>query len=431
MSVLADACRALDRKRRSVVIQNMSFLMAMQLANYVFPLITVPYLVRVLGIELFGLISFAISFVQYFVILTDFSFNLTATRSISIHRDDHVFVSREFWSVFLVKGCIMVVSVAIYVALVLLVDKFAADRSVYLLCIFAIVGNFLFPVWYFQGIERMKYIAIINVGVRFLFTVAVFILVRQRGDYLTAVALQTVGPAVGGAVAIAIIATKHPVQLIAPTAESLRRCVREGRDVFMTIAAATLVNNSNLFILGMFADKTMTGFFAVAEKVVRVAINVSAPINAAIFPRIGQSFGTADRRDGTRYLRHVLKYGSLLFAAMGIALLFGADTIVLLVSGQSNAAISTMIRIMSFVPLSIFVDNLYGTQVLVNIGEGRAFLMAVLIPGILSVLGSLVFVPVWQGYATATIFTVAELLVLALMAFSIKRNGFSLLFRTP
>jgi PST family polysaccharide transporter len=414
---------------RSNVAGNATFLLGLQFANYLFPLITVPYLVRVLGIDNFGLISFAIAFVQYFVIFTDYGFNLTATRSISLCRNEAILIAAEFWSVFFIKAIMMLLSICIYLALVFLIPKFNEHAAVYSCCILAIVGNFLFPVWYFQGIEKMKSIAIINIVVKFLFTIAIFVFVKTSKDYLLTILLQTGGVLFAGIIAVIVVMCRYPVSFVKPTKNHVVKNIKEGWPVFVTIMASTLVNNSNIFILGIYADTTMVGLFAVADKIVRVAINSVGPINTAIFPKVGHLFSTA-KNEGVRYLRRVLKYGTILFMIVSLMLLVFADYLVLLVSGQINHAISLMIRIMSLAPLSIFIDNIYGTQVLVNIGKGKEFMKAVLFPGVMSVILSVIFVPIWKGYATAVIFIFSELTILLFMAAYVKKNGYNLQFKS-
>jgi PST family polysaccharide transporter len=157
----------------------MFWLYVLQGLNYLVPLAVLPYLIRVLGIERYGLIAFAQAFAQYFVILTDYGFNLSATKRIALIRDDNAEVSSVFWSVLLIKVGLMVLGMIVSAVIVFSVPRFRPDAALYAIAYVAVVGNVLFPVWLFQGMEQMRYISVVTGGAKVLSAILLFALVHR------------------------------------------------------------------------------------------------------------------------------------------------------------------------------------------------------------------------------------------------------------
>lgn len=206
--MLAVFKRLTNNKGKRRLFENFLSLSGLKVFTYILPLVTLPYLVRVLGVEKYGLVVFAQSFIMFFNVLVDYGFNLSATREISINRGDKNKITEIYSSVLTIKMVLLVLSFGVLWSLVVTVDRLAQDAGLYLLTFLMVVGQALFPIWYFQGVERMKYITIVNILSRAAFALAVFVFVRHEDQYILVPLLNGLGVCFGSAYALFLVKTK-------------------------------------------------------------------------------------------------------------------------------------------------------------------------------------------------------------------------------
>src|ERR1700733_365501 len=171
------------------VTRNIFWLFSLQGLNYLVPLAVLPFLIRVLGIERYGLVAFAQSFAQYFVLLTDYGFNLSATKQIARIRSNRELVSNYFWCVIILKVLLMLLGMIILAFLVTVIPRFRAEITLYVAAYLAVVGTVLFPTWLFQGMEQMKYISMVSGGTKLVSALVLFVFVRHSDDYVMAITI--------------------------------------------------------------------------------------------------------------------------------------------------------------------------------------------------------------------------------------------------
>lgn len=410
---------------RRQLAENMGALFLLQGANYVLPLITLPYLVRVLGPENFGLVAFAQALTQYFVVLTDYGFNLTATREIALNRDDPQRISEIFCSVMLIKLGLLLASFLLLISLVFVVPRFRDDWPVYLVTFLLVVGQVMFPLWFFQGMQRVKYITALNITGRLFVVFAVFALVRERSDYVLAAGLQASGAVLAGALALCAVRRVMPVRLVVPSVKEIKTTLHDGWYVFVSQISNTLRGNSSVFVLGLFYGDLVVGYFSVAERIIRAGILLAAPIGTTVYPRVSATFAQS-REAAVAFLRKTLLFGGLGFAALGVGLLLGADLLVRLIAGEAHGLSILLIRTMAFVPLLSFLCDVYGMQVLLPLRMNRQFMYAILYAGLFSLTSALVLVPAFGAVGSAVAFVASQALALLLVVAFAHRAGVQL-----
>jgi len=274
-----------DKKR---LVSNFFSLSLLQGFTYVLPLLTLPYLVRVLGINLFGKVEFAQSFIVFFHILVDFGFNLSATREISVHREDKNKITEIFSSIMIIKLFLVIFSLTLMSIIIFCFNEFKVDWQLYYLTFLWVIGQALFPVWYFQGLEKMKYITIVNIFAKIIFTVLIFVFIKSHDDYILVPFLNGLGLISSGILSLIIVKKIFKQEFKLYGYKILKGYFIESSHFFLSRVAITIYTTSNIFVLGIFTNSTMVGYYSVAEKLYRALQQLYQPLVQTLYPYVSK-----------------------------------------------------------------------------------------------------------------------------------------------
>lgn len=271
------------------MVTNFISLVLLQGVNYLLPLISFPFLFRILGVERYGLVTFGYALMQYFVMFTDFGFNLSATKYISQHRQDAQAINTFLNSAMIGRFILCVISLTILVLLISTFEKFRSESMLYMLYFGIIIGNVMFPMWFFQGMENMKYITIFNIVAKSLSFIPFFIFIRGPEDYLFVPICYSVGFILAGLVSIFIVYYKMGMRWYIPSILHIKNALKDSSTYFLSRASTSLFTTSNSFILGLVCGNTAVGYYSAAEKLYQAYNQLLSPFTGVLFPHIAKS----------------------------------------------------------------------------------------------------------------------------------------------
>ena len=193
--------------------KNFFYLSILQFGGYLFPLITYPYLAKVIGVLGFGKIAFAAAITGYVQTITDWGFNFSATRDIAKCRENLHEVESIFSTVTWARILLMFVCLCLLGICILTIPYLRENSTVIIISFLLIPGHILFPEWLFQGMEDMKYITYLNLLSKVLFTSLIFIVIKTPDDYIYQPLLLAIGTAIAGITALYFIWKKWKITL--------------------------------------------------------------------------------------------------------------------------------------------------------------------------------------------------------------------------
>lgn len=393
-----------------VLVKNFTSLSLLQLANYIFPVITLPYLVRVLGPEKYGLINFAAAFSAYFVIITDYGFNLSATQEISVNRNDKEKVSEIFSSVLTIKIILFFLSSGIFFLIVNMFELFSNDAGLYSIMFIGVVGIVLFPLWVYQGVEKMKYILIINVAIRSVTIVSIFLLVKVENDYLLLAVIYTITQVMTGITGLFFAIRKFDLRYLFPSKVQLLEQLKKGWNLFLSSIWINLYTTSNVFILGLFAPNSVVGYYSAADKV-RIAFQgILSSMSQSVFPYVNKLLAESYQKF-LSFNRKLLKISVMIGIIISSSLFLFAEPIVKIVLGNEYSPSVIVLRIIAWLPLIIFLSNVFGIQTMLPLNYQKKFSQILFLAALINLMISFSIVPSYFEIGTAVSMLVTEIFV--------------------
>lgn len=237
-------------ENHKTVIENYSYMSILQIFILLYPLITYPYLVRVLGAELYGYVLTAQMLASYAALFVDFGSNYICAKHISINRDNQEKLSEIFSNVLFARFFVFILAFVVYGIIVYSVPDYRSHAFIFLLMYGFTTQEFLFPQFIFQGLEKMKMVSIINVISKFIFLPLIFILVKEPNDVWLVPVIYTMGYLLSGVLSLYIIISKYGIYLSRPTLRKMMYYVKDSSAIFATDIVCTIKDKFNYVLLG-------------------------------------------------------------------------------------------------------------------------------------------------------------------------------------
>lgn len=354
--------RLAKSKDGKVLLKNFSYLSILEMTIHLFPLITTPYLARVLGVEGFGVLAIGTAVIAYFQSLTNYGFVYTSVRDAARCRDDVCAFSRVVCNTLYAKMLLMATSLVL-IAIGTITIPFLKENAAVIWCTALLLpGYVLNPDWIFQAIEDMKYITVRNLIAKTLFTILIFVFIKKPGDYLWQPILIALGMLVPSVCGLIVLHKKYGLKIvITPIKEPVRQIVN-GFNMFITVFLPTVYTNLNVLLLGAYNGKSATGVYSGGTKFTSIAYSLFQLLSRTVFPYFSRKMDAH---------KVYVKFSLALSFVISLTIFFLARPLVLLFLGSSFEGTTNVLRIVAFTPIAMSLMNSYGVNYLVLKGKEK------------------------------------------------------------
>lgn len=388
------------------LVKNAMALWLVQIANYVIPIIVIPYVTRILGVERFGEVCYAQNILSYMAILINFGFDYCATQDIANHREDKQAVQAIFSMVMSCKFVLFIVTLLLLLVLYFILAPVHSDPILYIWACLFNLSFVLFPTWFYQGQEEMQKMSLLNFLSKFLGAVAIFCFVKSEQHASIYLAILAITSIIIGLISLKWTPTyslhgalKHPLAL---------QVLRKSIPVFITNVANSLYSSIGLTIIGMLLSTHDVGIYAGSQKIVQACIMLTTmPFIVALFPRVSRAFHE-NRALGWGLFRKIILIAITMGVFLTIIIYVSAPLLVRILLGDAFISSVEQIRTMAGIPAMVLLCTVLTVQGLYGLQLQRFTPWIALLSGAISVIINLHLIPIIHAVGSILAWYVAQ-----------------------
>lgn len=406
--------RFLNNGTVKTLLGNFTYLSILEVVAVLFPLITYPYLIRVIGAEKYGIIVFAQAIIAYVIIVVNFGFNVSATRRVSENRNDVERLREIYSSITYLKLTIFIISLLVLLV-ILFLFKFNHEIVIWMfmgLCI----QEVFFPTWFFQGVEKMQFITIVTFLSRFTFLLLIFLVVHTPSDYLLVPLLYSLGGVITTIASLVILKKHFDVYLIKIPIKQMILDIKESLPFFASRLSSVVMERTNVIVLGSFFTYEMVAIYDLCSKVVSMMTTPFQLVAQVIYPNVAKS---KNMNIVSKAIKPVLSLGVLFSLAVCLLSYY----IVLLLGGEDMLESVPLLRMMVwYVPL-VGMSSLFGASTLVVNNHSAEYNKSVVYSLFvyLTIIGILILLDIVNFYTMVLAYLIPEIFLVAYRIYITKK----------
>lgn len=353
-------------RNNRIIAKNTGYLTIIECVRIFMPFVALPYIIRTVGMEKYGMVALAQTIIQYFSVVINFGLDISAVKDVSVHRNDKLALNRLVSTVLFIKLLLFLLCSFVLLIGMLTVPFMEQNKPLIFFAFLTCLSELLFPVWYYQGIEKMKYITLVRSSSILFYTISVFIFIHSEGDYPQVALLQSMGNVLAGIISFYCLLKLEGIRLAVPGCAMIRQMFFESVPFWFSRISAIFNTNLAKTVSGIFFTMESVAAFELAQKVSNAVRIPTSMLNQAVYPHI-------TRTQDKRFVVHFLWFNILLAFGLSTIIFVASPLLVSLLTGTKVPETISLMRIFCLYTFCTSITICLGTTTLVAFGYPRPF----------------------------------------------------------
>ena len=394
-------------------------------SNFLFPLLTFPYVSRILEPEGTGKVAFVASLVTYFVMLSSFGVATYGVRAVAQVRDNKEELSKTIQEILFINLIMMGISYLLFFGVLSFSDKLEQERMLLnissLLILFTIIGI----EWFYKGIEQYQYITIRTILFRLIALISTFVFINTKEDYIIFAVISMI--ATVGSSILNLINIRRYILFKCYSNYELKKHLKPMLLLFLTSFAIAIYTNTDATMLGFLRTDTDVGYYNAAVRIKAILLGVVTSLGVVLLPRLSYYIQHNMQTEFNIALNKSVNFILLIALPVAVFFTFFAKETILVLAGSAYIDAIIPLQIIMLTIVFVGITNILGIQILLPLKKDGALLISVVAAAVVDITLNIIFIPNLGATGAAISTTIAELSVLIIQCFFVK-NYLRILF---
>lgn len=398
----------------SSIKKNLFYNFLYQILVVALPLITTPYISRILGANKIGLYSYAYSIAYYFVIFIMLGLNNYGNRTIAAVKNDKQKLSQSFFSIYYMQLITGIVMIVIYIIYGILSDS----HLMYWIMLLYVISGAVDINWFFFGLEQFQLTVVRNTIIKIITTVCIFVFVKSSSDIYLYGVLMTLGILLSQLLLWPFV--RRYVDFCKVSFKDVANHIRPNLVLFVPVIAVSLYKIMDKIMLGNMSSMTEVGLYESSEKVIQIPLALVASLGTVMLPRITNMI--ANNKDIKNYFSYSISFAMFLSTSICFGIMAVADLFVPIFYGSGYEKCIILFQIL--LPSCIFLafSDVLRTQYLIPLKKDKIFIQSVSLGAIVNIIINLFLIPQFQSIGAAIGTLMAEIAVCLYQAVRVRKE---------
>lgn len=399
-----------NESNQKSIKKNFMYYTLLKILNIIFPLITFPYVARVLSAEGIGKVNFSLSVINYFILISQAGIPTYAIRECAKYRDDKDKLSKTVQEILILNSITVLIAFFLLIVIINNVETLFNYKKILLMMSLNILSVNIGIEWLYQAIEEYRYITIRSCIVKLIALIAVFLFIREENDFFLYGLITILSVSLGyffnfiHAKKYIYILKKYPFY-------DFKKHIRPIILLFAMSLSISIYVNLDKVMLGFISGNKSVGLYTTANKMVKVILALVTSLGTVLLPRMSYYIEKKSKQEINKLISKSLDFILMISIPASIGIIMLAKPIILVLAGWDYVDAIITIKIISPIIVAIGLSNLIGIQILVSHGKEKLTLISIIIGAVINFTLNLILIPMFHQNGAAIGTLIAEIVV--------------------